>query len=181
VQQLACVVELEEANALLWVELDTARSKLAEVEHHEWTPTSENEGLKNDLENARTAHDAAVKDKALVQQAMRMKLQCFQDSVHKNLTKPRCDIEAFVATHGGWSTEFPTDASLSDFFKWFQMEIMLMPTAFAKCNENITCYALIGVFQILAGEGCEHLPEQKNWFFPSMLRSFGISSWKLAG
>jgi hypothetical protein len=36
-----------------------------------------------------------------------------------------------------------------------------MPTAFAECNENVTCYALIGVFQILVGEGCEHLPELK--------------------
>jgi hypothetical protein len=33
--------------------------------------------------------------------------------------------------------------------------------AFVECNENITCYALIGVFQMLTGEGCEHLPELK--------------------
>jgi hypothetical protein len=37
-----------------------------------------------------------------------------------------------------------------------------MPTAFAECNENITCYALVGVFQMLAGEGCEHVLELKN-------------------
>jgi hypothetical protein len=36
-----------------------------------------------------------------------------------------------------------------------------MPTAFADCIENITCYALIGIFQMLAGEGCEHLLELK--------------------
>jgi hypothetical protein len=30
-----------------------------------------------------------------------------------------------------------------------------MPTAFAECNENITCYTLVGVFQMLVGEGCE--------------------------
>jgi hypothetical protein len=34
-----------------------------------------------------------------------------------------------------------------------------MPTTFAECNKNITCYTLIGVFQMLAGEGCEHVPE----------------------
>jgi hypothetical protein len=48
------------------VELDTARSKLAEVEHHEWTLTFENKGHKKDLENVHTAHDAAVKDKVQV-------------------------------------------------------------------------------------------------------------------
>jgi hypothetical protein len=32
-----------------------------------------------------------------------------------------------------------------------------MPTAFAKCNKNITCYALIGVFKMLVGVDCEHL------------------------
>jgi hypothetical protein len=36
-----------------------------------------------------------------------------------------------------------------------------MPTAFTECNENITSYALVGVFQMLVGEGCEHLPELK--------------------
>jgi hypothetical protein len=34
-----------------------------------------------------------------------------------------------------------------------------MPTSFAECNENITCYAFIGIFQMLATEGCEHVPE----------------------
>jgi hypothetical protein len=41
------------------------------------------------------------------------------------------------------------------------VEIAAMPTAFVECNENITCYTLIGVFQMLAGEGCEHAPELK--------------------
>jgi hypothetical protein len=36
-----------------------------------------------------------------------------------------------------------------------------MPTTFAECNENITCYALVGVCQMLAREGCEHVPELK--------------------
>jgi hypothetical protein len=30
-----------------------------------------------------------------------------------------------------------------------------------ECNENTTCYALVGIFQMLTGEGCEHLPELK--------------------
>jgi hypothetical protein len=51
-----------------------------------------------------------------------------------------------MAMFGGGSSEFPTDASLSNFFEWFQMEVTTMATAFAECIENITCYALIGVF-----------------------------------
>jgi hypothetical protein len=31
----------------------------------------------------------------------------------------------------------------------------------AKCNENITCFTLVGVFMMLAGVECEHLPELK--------------------
>jgi hypothetical protein len=40
-EQVARVAGLEEANVLLRVELDTARSKLAEVEHRERTLTTE--------------------------------------------------------------------------------------------------------------------------------------------
>jgi hypothetical protein len=48
------------------VELETTRSKLAEVEHRERTLTSENEGLKRDLEGVCCAHEATVKNKELV-------------------------------------------------------------------------------------------------------------------
>jgi hypothetical protein len=41
------------------------------------------------------------------------------------------------------------------------VEIAVMPTTFTECNENITCYTLICVIQMLAGEGCEHVPELK--------------------
>jgi hypothetical protein len=51
-----------------------------------------------------------------------------------------------VAALGGRSAEFPTSASLSDFFEWFRTVVAAMPTAFAECNENITCYALVGIF-----------------------------------
>jgi regulator of replication initiation timing len=76
-QQVARIVELEEANAQLCAELDTARSKLAEVEHREQALTSENEGLKKDLEGVRTAHQAVVKDKVKAQKTKHAKLQRF--------------------------------------------------------------------------------------------------------
>jgi hypothetical protein len=110
-------------------------------------------GLKKDLEGARTARDVAVKDKELVQQAEQAKLQQFQDSICKKLAKLPHETEATVATLGGRSAKFPAGASLSDFFKWFRKEIESMPTAFVKCSENITSYALVGVFQMLAREG----------------------------
>jgi hypothetical protein len=143
--------------------------------------TSENEGLKRDLEGARTARDVTVKDKELMQQAEQAKLQWFQDFIHRKLVVLRCDTKASVATLGRWSAEYPSGAALSDFFKWFQKEIKSMPTAFAECNENITCYTLIGVFQMLTGEGCELLTELKKLALScdaSVLQDFPVeTSW----
>jgi hypothetical protein len=36
-----------------------------------------------------------------------------------------------------------------------------LPTAFTECNEDITCFAMVGAFKMLAGVECEHLPELK--------------------
>jgi hypothetical protein len=36
-----------------------------------------------------------------------------------------------------------------------------LPTAFAECKENITYFMLLGVFKMLAGVECEHLPALK--------------------
>jgi hypothetical protein len=41
------------------------------------------------------------------------------------------------------------------------MEVKALPSAFGECNENITCYALIGVFKMLVGLECQHLPKFK--------------------
>jgi regulator of replication initiation timing len=71
------IAELEEANARLHTELDAARSRLVEIEHCEQALASENGGLKKDLENACTAHNAIVKDNADVQKTERVKLHQF--------------------------------------------------------------------------------------------------------
>jgi hypothetical protein len=92
-------------------------------------------------------------------------------------------MEAAVSTLGGRSVEFPTGNSLSDFFKWFQMEITSMPTAFVECNDNITCYALIGLFQILATEGCEHVTELRKLahsYDASVLQNFLVETIHIA-
>jgi hypothetical protein len=89
------------------------------------------------------------------------KVQQFQDSLHKRLAELRCETKVSMATLGGRCAEFPVDASVSDFLGWFQAEIAAMPTAFVECNENITCYTLIGVHQMLAREGCEHVSKLK--------------------
>jgi hypothetical protein len=135
------------------------------------------------LESARTAHDVVVKDKAEVQKTGHAKLQWFQDSVLKKLVELRRDTEASMTTLSGRSAEFPTDASLSDFFEWFRTEVTAMPTAFAECNKNITCYALIGVFQMLAREGCEHLSELKKLalsYDASVLQDFPVETGQIA-
>jgi hypothetical protein len=72
--QIAHVAELEGVNAQLHTELDAAWSKLVEVDCHEQALTSENKGLKKDMENSRTAHDVVVKDKTEVLKDEHMKL-----------------------------------------------------------------------------------------------------------
>jgi hypothetical protein len=58
--------------------------------------------------------------------------------------------------------DFPTtNATVSDMLEWFRTEVQALPTAFAECNENITCFALVGSFKMLAGVECEHLLELK--------------------
>jgi hypothetical protein len=160
-----------------------ARSKLVEIQCRGQALTSENEGLKKDLEIACTAHDAVVKDKAEVQKTECAKLERFQNSVHKKLAELRHDTEASIASLEGRSIEFPTDASLFDFFEWFRTEVTTLPTAFTECNENITCYVLIGVFQMLAGEGCEHLSELKKLAHScnaSILQNFPMETGRIA-
>jgi hypothetical protein len=60
---------------------------------------------------------------------------------------------------------------------------MSMATAFVECDENITCYSLIGVFQMLAREGCEHLPELKILalsYDASLHRDFPLETGRIA-
>jgi chromosome segregation ATPase len=81
VQQNARVVQLEEANAQLLEELDAARSRLAEVEHHKHALTSDYEGLHKDFDDLRTLHDAIVKEKADLEKTECEKAQWFQNSL----------------------------------------------------------------------------------------------------
>jgi hypothetical protein len=156
-QWAAHVAELENDNAQLRAELDAARSKLAEVEGREQALTSAYEEVKKDFNDLSTAHDAVLKEKAETD----AKVQRFQDSLRKRLAELQHEMEVWVAALGGRCAEFPTNASVFDFLGWFQAEIAAMPTAFVECNKNITCYALIGVLQMLAREGCEHVLELK--------------------
>jgi chromosome segregation ATPase len=152
-QRAARVAELENDNAQLRAERDAARSKLAEVEGCEQALTSTYEEVKKDFNDLSPSHDAVLKEKAETD----AKMQRFQDSLHRRLAELRREKEGSKAALGGRSAEFPADASMSDFLGWFRVEIAAMPTAFTECNENITCYALIGGIQMLAGEGCEHV------------------------
>jgi hypothetical protein len=58
--------------------------------------------------------------------------------------------------------DFPSaNTTVNDFLEWFRMEIQDLLTAIAECNENITCYTLIGFFKMLVGVECEQLSELK--------------------
>jgi hypothetical protein len=71
-------------------------------------------------------------------------------------------MEESIAALGGRCMDFPTtNATVFDMLEWFRTEVQLLPTTFAKHNENITCFALIGVFKILAGVECGHILELK--------------------
>jgi hypothetical protein len=125
----------------LRAELGVAHSKLAEVEGRERALTSAYEEVKKEFNDLSSLHDAVLKEKA----EMDAKVQRFQDSLRKRLAELRRERKGSLAELEGRCAEFPTDASVSDFLGWFREEIAVMPVAFTKCNENITCYTLIGV------------------------------------
>jgi ElaB/YqjD/DUF883 family membrane-anchored ribosome-binding protein len=160
-QQTVRMAELQETNAQLRAELNAAQSKLSEVEHHEQAMTSAYEDLKRDFNEMRSSHAAVVKEKADLEKTEHEKVRRFQNSLLKKLADLRGNTEASVAALWGRCVEFPYDAFVSDLLKWFQVEVAAMPIAFAECNDNITCYALIGIFEMLVGEGCDHLAELK--------------------
>jgi hypothetical protein len=101
-----------------------------------------------------------VAEKAEDEKTERAKLQRFRGSLCKRLAEVRCDTEASMDALRGRCVEFPANPSMSDLLEWFRAEVMVMPTAFMQCNENITCYVLIGYFQMLV----------KNWFFTLVCR-----------
>jgi hypothetical protein len=51
--------------------------------------------------------------------------------------------------------DFPiTNATVSDMLEWFRTKVRALPITFTECNKNITCFALIGAFKMLAGVEC---------------------------
>jgi hypothetical protein len=44
--------------------------------------------------------------------------------------------------------------------EWFRTEVQALPTFFDECNENITCFALAGVFKMLAGVDVTEPPQK---------------------
>jgi hypothetical protein len=57
------------------VELNIARSRLAEVEHREQALTSNYEDLRKDFDDLRTSHDAVVIEKVDLEKTEREKVQ----------------------------------------------------------------------------------------------------------
>jgi hypothetical protein len=169
-QQAARVAELEKANV-----------QLGDVEHCEWALTSIYEDLKKDFGDVRSSHAVVVREQ--VDKTECAKLQRFQDSLRKGLAELQRDTEALVAVLGGRCAEFPSEASMPDFLEWIWAEVAAMPIAFTKCNKNISCYALISIFQLIVREGCEHFPELKKLALScdaSLLQDFSADVGRIA-
>jgi hypothetical protein len=63
---------------------------------------------------------------------------------------------------GGRCLHFPSaNTTVIDFLESFWTEVQALPITFSECNENITWYAWIGVFKMLAGVEYGHLLELK--------------------
>jgi hypothetical protein len=72
--------------------------------------------------------------------------------------------------------DFPSaNTIVTDFLEWFWTEVQALPISFSECNENITCFTLIGVLKILVGVECGHLPELESRRCLAMTRSFTMS------
>jgi hypothetical protein len=135
---------------------------VAEVERRERSLTSDYDGLRRDFNDLQTSHAIVVKEKADLEKTLHKKAQWFHNLLCKKLAELRCDMEESIAALRGRCMDFPTtNATVSDMLEWFQMEVQALPTAFAECNENITCFTLVGIFKMLAGVECGHLPELK--------------------
>jgi hypothetical protein len=159
-QQRSRLAELDEAYTQLCMELSAAHTKVVEVERHERSLTSNYDGLHRDFNDLQTLHASVVKGKANLERVEREKVQWFCILLRKKLVVLQRYMEESIAMLGGRCMDFPTtNATVSYMLEWFRMEVQSLPTAFTKCNENITCFALIGVFKMLARVECAHLLE----------------------
>jgi translation initiation factor 2 alpha subunit (eIF-2alpha) len=98
-QQTARVMKLEEANALLRVELAVAKSKFADVEGCERVVSSACEDLLKDFGDMRSAFESAVKERGTMQKNT-VKMERFPDALFKKLAELCRDTEASVSTLG---------------------------------------------------------------------------------
>jgi hypothetical protein len=96
------------------------------------------------------------KKKENVEKAEHEKAQQFCNLLRKKLAGVRHDI----ATLSGQCFEFPaTGANVGDMLDWFRTEVQALHTTFAESNQNITCYAVVGILRMLVGVECGHLSE----------------------
>jgi chromosome segregation ATPase len=129
VQQSLRIVELEEANAWLRMELAAAHAKVAELERHEQTLSSDYNGLHKDFNDLRSSHAAVVKEKVDLEKMEREKAQRFQNLLHKKLAELHCDTEESVAALGGRYEDFTVTTCLIGSGRWFRRFLPLLPNA----------------------------------------------------
>jgi hypothetical protein len=77
---------------------------------------------------------------------------------------------------------FPSaNTTVTEFLECFQMEVQAVSIAFSECNENITNYALIGVFKMLAGWSVGICQSLKSWRYLVMIHCFMMFLTMLVG
>jgi hypothetical protein len=93
---------------------------VAEVECHEWTFSSDYNGLHKDFEDLRISHALVVKEKADLEKMERKKAQQFWNLLRKKQDELWHDTEESVVGLGGWGEDFPViDATVSNLLDWF--------------------------------------------------------------
>jgi predicted metallo-beta-lactamase superfamily hydrolase len=113
VPQSLRITELEEANTQLRTELAAAHTKVAEVEHHERTLSSDYDGLRKDFDDLRTSYAAIVQEKVNLEKTEHEKVQRSQNLLRKKLVELQRDTEESVAALKGGAWIFPLRTLLS--------------------------------------------------------------------
>jgi hypothetical protein len=145
-------------NVQLQAELTATKARVVEVERRKMALKTNYASLCSDFNDLQAANVAHVREKENVEKVECVKAQRFHNPLRKKRAGLRFDMEQSVAALGGQCLDFPaTNATVGSMLDWFQTEVQAIPTAFAGCNQNITCFAVAGVLRMLTGVQCGHM------------------------
>jgi hypothetical protein len=120
------------------------KAKATEIELCEMALKSDYGSLRNDFGHLQATHATLLKDKENVEKVEREKARRFRNLLRRKLVGLRLEMENQLLPRGRCFEFLAANA---------------MPTAFAECNQNITCYVMAGILKKLVGVECGYLPE----------------------